>query len=581
MDAFTDRRVTDIVIMTSAQVGKTEVLNNIIGYLMDQDPCPIMMVQPTLKMAEAVSKDRLTPMMRDTPVLAGLVARQRDAGNTLLHKQFPGGHLTLAGANSPSSLASRPIRIVLADEVDRYPSSAGEEGDPLSLAEKRTLTFSNRKKVKVSTPTIKGASRIEKAYLGSDMRRFHVPCPHCAEMQTLVWVQVKWDDGKPETARYLCPHCGVLWSEVERLEAIKLGEWRGSAPFTGIAGFHLSELYSPWVVLADMAKGWLAAQGDPALLQPWINTSLGQTWEVDASDRADPTSLSARAEPYALGTVPEGVGLCVAAVDTQGDRLELYVWGFGEGEEAWVLDRHVFWGDPTHGVVWEQLLEQLARPLTANDGFAVPRVVAIDSGGHHTHAVYNFCRVNAMRRTPYGLQEFIAIKGQSQPDKTILGKPTSVDVNFKGNLTRNGVKLWPVGSSAGKSLLYGRFKIQTPGPGYVHFSAELPEEFYDQLTAEKLVTKYVKGFPKLEWQIDKGRRNEALDCAVYGYAAAIHLGLNKMRAADWARKRKEIQQNRSATAAVTLPPVPSAPIQALNRPRQVAPQRRGNWVTRW
>lgn len=584
MDAFTDRRVTDIVIISSAQVGKSEILLNVIGFMMDQDPCPILMLQPTLAMAEAVSKDRITPMMRDTPALRQLVEKQRDSGNTLLHKQFPGGHLTLAGANSPASLASRPIRIVLADEVDRYPPSAGDEGDPVSLAEKRTLTFSNRKKVKVSTPTVKGASRIEEAYKQSDMRRFHVPCGHCGEKQTLIWEQVKWPDNAPDKAQYLCPHCSVLWTEADRIEAIRKGEWIGSAPFTGIAGFHISELYSPWKVLPEIAAEFLAAQGNPERLRVWINTSLGETWEIDASDRADPLSLSARAESYSLGTVPDGVGMVVASVDTQGDRLEHYTWGFGAGEEAWVLDRNVFFGDPTHSVVWEQLREQLGRPLTTEKGaLVVPRVVAIDSGGHHTHGVYNFCRVNAMRRTIYGLQEIIAIKGQSHSDKTILGKPTDVDVDFKGNKIAKGVKLWPVGSSAAKSLLYGRFKLQAPGPGYVHFSGELPEDFYDQLTSEKLVTKYVKGFPRVEWQLDKGKRNEALDCAVYAYAAAIHLGMNRMRPADWIKYRERLQQNHAPKEPQQTAPVapgPASPHAKRTEPGP-SPRQKGNWVTRW
>jgi phage terminase large subunit GpA-like protein len=592
MDAFTDPAVSDIVLITSAQVGKSEILINCLGYIASFDPGPILFLQPTLDMAEAFSKDRIAPVIRDTKILSEKFAEtaSRDSGSTLLHKQFEGGQLTMSGANSPASLASRPIRILLADEIDRFPISAGTEGDPLSLAEKRTNNFWNRKRVKVSTPTIKGASRIETAYGESDMRRFYVPCPHCEEMQTLVWANVKFEKGSPETAAYCCPHCGSIWTEGEKSDAVSKGEWRGAAPFTGIAGFHINELYSPWRTLAQIADDFLKAQNNPERLKVWVNTSLGETWELAATDRADPTALQARAEPYALGSVPAGVGMVTAAVDTQGDRLELYVWGYGEGEEAWVLARHVFWGDPTHQIVWDQLLEQLDRPLTAPNGAPViARVVAIDSGGLHTQSVYNFCRTHRMRRTPYGLQEVIAIKGQSQSEKTILGKPTDQEVNWKGKKIAKGVKLWPIGVSAAKSLLYGRFRIVAPGPGYVHFSNELPEEFYDQLTAEKLMTKYVKGFPRVEWQLDKGKRNEALDCAVYAYAGALRIGINRMRVSDWVTYRERVQQTRSFTArpdeGATQPqesqpvsvPQPPAPVKR----KVMAPMPGRNWTTSW
>ena len=281
MDAVADETVREIWVMKSAQVGWTEILNNVIGYHIHQDPAPMLLVQPTLEMAEAWSKDRLAPMVRDTPALAERIAdpRSRDSGNTLLHKKFAGGHLTVAGANSPAGLASRPIRIVLFDEVDRYPASAGTEGDPISLGKKRAATFWNRKVLAGSTPTIKGSSRIESGFESGDQRFYHVPCVHCGELQRLVWSQVRWPDGQPELAVYACVACGAELTDADKPKMLRAGQWVASRESRGIASFHISELYSPWSTWADMAVAFVQAKKLPETLQTWINTSLGETFE--------------------------------------------------------------------------------------------------------------------------------------------------------------------------------------------------------------------------------------------------------------------------------------------------------------
>ena len=254
----------------------TEILNNAVGYFISQDPSPMLVVQPTLDMAQTWSKDRLAPMLRDTPVLGGLVKdpRSRDSGNTTLHKVFPGGHVTACGANSPSSLASRPVRNVFCDEVDRYPVSAGTEGDPVSLAKKRSATFWNRKILLVSTPTNKGASRIENAYEESDQRKYHVPCPHCHFEQPLVWSSVKWELDRPDTAQYCCSECGGLWDDAQRARAIKRGKWVTDLKTGKIAGFHLSALYSPWTPLEDGVRDFLEAKKQPATLKVKMSSVL-------------------------------------------------------------------------------------------------------------------------------------------------------------------------------------------------------------------------------------------------------------------------------------------------------------------
>jgi phage terminase large subunit GpA-like protein len=283
MDAVSDPLVETVVLMTSSQVGKTEILNNLVGYHIHQDPAPILVLHPTIEMGEAWSKDRLAAMLRDTPALRGKMseAKARDAANTLRHKALASGHhITIAGANSPASLASRPIRILACDEVDRYPASAGTEGDPVSLAIKRTATFWNRKIVLVSTPTVSGQSRIEAAYNDSDQRQFWVPCPACGERQLLRWDRVVWPDGKPMEARYACGHCDAHWSDAERWMAVRRGQWRAEAEFRGTAGFRLNELYSTWRKLSETARDFVAAQQRPEMLVINGSPFEPQVWQA-------------------------------------------------------------------------------------------------------------------------------------------------------------------------------------------------------------------------------------------------------------------------------------------------------------
>jgi len=512
MDAVSDRGISTVVLMTSSQVGKTECLNNVVGFYIAQDPAPILMVQPTLEMAEAWSKDRLAPMLRDTPALRGKVAeaRSRDSGNTLRHKEFPGGHITIAGANSASGLAARPIRILLADEIDRYPPSAGTEGDPVSLARRRTATFWNRKIVMASTPTVKGASRIEAEWELSDKRLYHVPCPHCGEHQVLAWRQVLWPEGKPELAAYHCEHCGTQWSEADRLGAIKHGEWRITAQGNGTtAGFWLSELYSPWSSPATMARSFLDAKGHPEKLKTWINTSLGETWEEDA-ERVDGHTLETRRETW--GEAPAAVLVVTAGVDLQDDRLEVSLLGWGLGEECWVLAHRILYGDPSGNELWRELDGLLLKRIATSDGRVLAVAAAcIDTGGHHTLAAYRFCRSRLRRKV-------FAIKGAAGAGRPIW--PLRASKNNKGR-----VNLFLIGVDTIKDAVFARLRVQQAGPGYVHFSARLDAPYFVQLTAERVQTVYRKGFAVRAYIKDPGARNEALDCFVYGYAAMFALNI--------------------------------------------------------
>ena len=509
MDACSDPSVKEVVVMCAAQLGKSEILLNTIGYHMAHDPAPILMMQPTVDMAQSFSKDRVTAgLLRSTPALRGKVkdSKAKDANNTTLHKVFPGGALSLVGANSPSSLASRPIRVVLCDEVDRYPPSAGEEGDPISLAKRRAATFWNRKIIEVSTPTNRGASRIELAYEESDKRKFMVPCHDCGERQELVWSQVQWTD--PKNPHYACEHCGSCWTDANRNRAIARGEWVATKPFNGMAGFHLSALYSPWVVLADAVEEFLASKKDPMRLKTFVNTFLGETWE-DQGEGVDDVEIAKRREDYE--DMPDQVVMLTAGVDVQDDRLEVEVVGWGAGEESWSIDYRVLHGDPSSPQLWQQLDEVLLRTFEHPIGKPmIIRATCVDSGGHHTRAVYNYAKTRAGHRV-------FAIKGVGGEGKPIVGRPS------KNNIGK--VPLYPVGVDTAKEMFYARLRMEEPGPGYCHFHQRLDDEHFRQLTAEKQVIRYHKGYPKRGW-IKTRTRNEALDVRIYAIAALAILNVN-------------------------------------------------------
>lgn len=519
MDAIAEQTIHTVVVMSSAQIGKTVILKAIIGYHVDQDPAPILMLQPTEMMAETFSKDRLAPMIRDTPALNGKIAdpRSRDSGNTVLHKRFSGGHLTLAGSNSPASLSSRPIRIVLCDEVDRYPVSAGSEGDPVNLAVKRTATFWNRRIVLTSTPTIKGISRIEMAFSQSDQRRYYVPCPHCSAFHTLKWENVKWSEHNPDSAYMACEDCGGVIEERHKPAMLSHGEWRAELPCNGIAGFHLNELYSPWRRWAEVAKDFLAAKASPETLKTWVNTSLGECWEEE-SEKSDPDSLFTRRENYDAACLPDGVLYLTAGVDVQDDRLEVEVVGWRQDgqdvpPESWGVEYRVLHGDPARMDVWNDLDTVLQAQWKTQSGRRL-RVMAtgIDSGGHHTAQVYAYC---AARKG----QHVYACKGTGGPRPLWTGK--------KSKSPKYKAELWMIGSDTGKDAWYSRIRIKEPGPGYCHFPLAYDRTYFAMLTSEQVRTKFVKGRPMREWFLPPNRRNEALDIRVLALAALL------ARPIDW------------------------------------------------
>lgn len=509
MDAFHETDIDTIIIQSSSQVGKTEMLNNIVGYLVKNDPAPMLVVAPTRELAHSWSKDRFSKMVRDTPELSSLISspRSKNSENTILHKGFPGGHITMTGANSPSGLAARPIRFVLCDEVDRYPASAGSEGDPVGLAVKRSQAFWNRLVLLVSTPTIKDVSRIEAAFLESDQRYFHVPCPDCQKEQILKFSNIVWVDGDPETAMYRCEFCGSRWSDPKKKSAVKKGVWRKTNPGKGsVAGFHLSELYSPWSTLPNIAFEFMRSKGNPDRMQVFVNTVLGETYE-DRSQKVDEQSLLNRKEKYV--SIPHGGVVLTCGVDVQDDRIEGEVVAWGKDDESWSIEYFVIYGNLATAAPWDDLYDKLSNKYKHAAGIELKiSCTCIDSGGHYTSHVYRFCAKHQSER-------IYAVKGSSTIGQPIISKGS------RNN--KYGCMLFLVGTDTAKQVIFSRLKIIEPGAGYMHFPEKYGEEYFRQLTAEKAVIKYVRGYPKRVW-VKTRQRNDALDCRVY--ATAGHAILN-------------------------------------------------------
>ena len=539
MDAITDPENEYVSVMKSARVGFTRIVDNAIGYYIHQDPSPMMMVQPRVEDAEDYSKTEIVPMLRDTPVLAALTPpeKSKSSGQTILKKQFNNGaRLSMVGANSPGGFRRVTIRVIFFDEVDAYPvGGAGSEGDQISLGVKRTETFWNRIIVQGSTPTIKGISRIEKSYDESDQRKYYVPCPHCGEYQVLEWggkdvpYGIKWhkdEDGNgiPQTAYYACRHHGCVIEHHELAGMVDKGEWRATAPFKGHAGFHIWAGYSlfPNAAWSKLVEEWLKVKDDPLRRQTFYNTTLGEPYEDFGEFALSENRLLERCEVWDA-EVPDGVAVLTAGIDTQDDRFEIEVVGWGANEESWSIAYDVIEGDLSTPEPWERLdayLQQIWRRADGR-GFTI-RAACMDSGGHHTQEVYKFCKERLGRR-------IWAIKGESAQG----GKRSPV-WPVKRITQRNRVSFRPIiiGVNAAKDSIRHRLNLTRPeegaAPGYMHFPAVRDLHYFSQLLAEKLVVKESGGQKYRVWEIRPGRANEALDCRVYAYAALcglLHHGL--------------------------------------------------------
>lgn len=557
--ACTELGVQTITVMTCTQILKTAFIENVLGYYVHLDPCPMLLLQPKDDAAAAFSKERLVPMVEATPVLRALISdhRTRRSDDTIGFKRFPGGLLAISSAGSPTNLAMRSIRVTLLDEIDKYEPT--KEGDPVSLAEERTATFPhNRLSIRACSPTLEETSRISRSYLSSDQRRAYVPCPHCdGDMVLDFFRHVHWQKNEDEgehfaaTAALYCEHCGTAWNEADRLRALQKTTWKQTKIFMCCgerqnpilekrwrydeknqvhkaickhceketipnrhAGFTCNKLYSPFITVVELVEKWLLAKDDYESKQTFYNTQLGLPFRLDVQKDVKPDVLAARRENYEH-EVPKGVLVLTAGIDSQAGsastlgRLEVEVVGWGKGEESWSLGHEVFNGDPAAPKVWQELDEYLQKRWKRADGnMMVVKAACIDTGGYNTQEAYNFARKRIGRN-------IWAIKGASDRAQWSPIWPA----REKTRKYRTGFRPVIIGVNAGKEAVRQRLLVESVGAGYCHFPTGRAEGWFHQLTAEKLVIERKAGTSIRKWVLPGGRANEALDCRVYAYAA--------------------------------------------------------------
>lgn len=568
MDAPCDNSVAELVLDWASQMTKSETVNNIAGFFMHADPGPILMAQPTVDLAESYSKERIAPMIRDTPVLRDIVKdpRTRDSGNTLLSKSYPGGNFVLIGANSPAGLAGRPRRVILLDEVDRFPVSAGSEGDPCALADKRAESFPNAVKVKTSTPTIKGASKIEKILEQSDCRKWHCLCPRCQHEQVWQWSQVKWNEGDPSSAWLECESCHAHLTDEERELSVRDGVWKPTRPFNGIRGYWLNGINTLFKCqkgfvnrLHQMAADFLKAKdGGPETMKVWINTFLAESYEESATV-LDVKDIAGRDDEYDTDPLPEGVLTITAAGDIQADRIEVEFAGWGRDEERWGLGKMTLNGDPkTDDGLWERLDALLLTEFTSAGGAKLKAERVLIDMGFANQRVLGFCGSRIGRGV-------FPCRGVNRVGLT----PPPLLPSQPSRNNRARIPHWNVGVTIAKQTLYDRLVMPIPGPRSMHFPKGngYDEDHFRQLTSEKLKKRYSYGQAYFIFEKPNAQtRNEAMDLWVYNYAALQTLYPLSWDAYEIALKRKEeLEQARA---------------KSDGQPQR-QPVRRGSWATRW
>lgn len=523
MDTVTDPDVEQVVYVTSSQVGKTTVLTAVQGYYAEAEPSPQLSIWPDNDVADTYVDETFDPTVRDSARLSKLFD-----GHT-----FPGGYIAFVGANTPKKLAARPIRVITGDEVDRWPLSSGKEGSPVDLAEKRTTTFRNKKKVYASTPLLTKTSTIISMFKECRQLYYLVVCPDCEHKQVLKWQNVRYEKDKEHEAHYSCDHCGSLWTEQQKRRLVRDAEKMGGgwselpeAPFKafkskhrpkpGHVGFYICELYSPWSSMATMALAWTHAEGNPVNEQTFYNTRLGLPWDGAISNSADVEKLKGRRESYSPKRCPKAAGLITAAVDVQDDRFEVLSQAWGISDESWVLEHIKIHLDPSIKGTWDHLAEVLQRGYVHEGTGRVlkPEVVCIDTGGHFTQSAYAFVRKHEkLGRRWHG------IKGVPGSGKPIM--------KLSEQKLKHGTQLWLVGVDDAKTTIYSRFGIERPGPGYVHFHEGIGDDLLKQATCEYAVVEYDgNGFPVRHWEKKETDRNEMLDLLVYNLAARSSLNID-------------------------------------------------------
>ncbi len=575
LDAISDPDVRQVTLMKSARVGYTLMLSATIAYHIAHEPTSILICQPTVEDAKNFSKESLSPMLRDVPALARTVFQDfddrgkgpKDSSSTLMHKAYPGGILSLIGANSGTGFRRVSRRVILFDEIDAYPPSAGNEGDPISLGMQRGAYFWNRKVVSGSTPLVAGASRIEQMFESGDQRHFFVPCPNCGHMDFLTFNRkadrghvMRWPDGDPDGAFFECRDGNCVIEERDKLDMLRGGEWRPDKPGGAHRSYHLWAAYSlsPNATWSAIANEFLEAKrAGPERLRVFVNTTLAETFR-ETGEAPDYEVLYQRREPYPIGTVPASILVVTCGVDVQRDRLVYECVGWAPDKENWSIDCGELFGDTAGEEVWGKLDALLSRTFAGTDGSDRQiAMLAIDSG-YNTQVVYGWCR-------QYPMSRVIACKGVSGA-RALVGAPSPVDVTVRGRRMQRGYKVWPIGVDIAKSELYGMLRLRrddsVPPPGYCHFP-EYGENYFRQLTAEHLVTTINRRThrARMEWQVIPNRENHYLDARILARVAAAVLGIDRLAAKRHAPPEAAAKMQTS-TPTTTIGPSTPAPSTA-------------------
>lgn len=565
MDCMSNDEVMEVAIKKSARVGYTKMMLAAIGYFAEHKRRNQAVWQPTDDDSDDFVKTEIDPMLRDVKAMQRVFPEymSRHRNNTLRQKTFLGSMLHLRGGKAAKNYRRLSVDVAHLDELDGFDTDIEKEGSPVTLSRKRIEGATFPKQILGSTPKLKHFSLIEAREQQAERRyRFKIPCPQCGVMHELRWggkdenYGFKWINNDPETVAHVCTDCGSAYVQADYLGAWKQGKWVDQhggyideiGKFFDVennviasprsVGFHIWTAYSPMTSWSQIVREFMSAQakakaGDKSELKTFVNTTLGETWEEEV-EHTDQHVLMTRAEPYPLRNIPIGCLILTAGVDVQGDRFEITVWGWGRGEEMWLIDYTILAANPADERDWLKLEAYLDTKFQHASGQMLRiEASAIDTGGHFTHQVYDFCRTRAAKR-------ILAIKGDTRQGSPVKGKASMQDINWRGRIIKNGVKLWMVGTDTAKDLLHGRLKVTQSGPGRVHFSSELPAEFYAQLTAEVRVLQKTSSGEQYRW-VKRQQRNEVLDCTVYAMFAAHALDLHRFTDKMWQKLNDAVQ----------------------------------------
>ena len=578
MDEFNDPQINECTIMAARQMCKTIVIENIMGYNIDIEPSPMIYIAPTDLKMKKLSKIRFAPFFEDNKYVRDKMQelKSRESGSEIMFKRFSGGYVVFGGANVAGSLTSFTARIVMFDEVDEYPVSAGQLGDPIDIGRACASTYLNRFYIYVSTPTNEGTSRIETQWNKSDKRLYYVPCPICGHMQILIFSPhsqfrdlttgfLKFDKANLSWVYYECANCRKAIEEKTKPKMLLKGDWRKQLPqVLHHAGFHINQLYSPWVTWMELAKIFLETKNIHDSIRVFINHRLGEIFRTRENYQFSFEKLLNRRERYGGSgdyanegpvLIPKGIIFLTVGVDTQDDRLEAVVKGWGLNEESWFIERRIIRGSPSKIETWQMLDAYLSTPFVHENGF-IGRfgklggilAVGIDTGGHHTKEAYEYCNKPERRKL-----RIFGIKGVDG-----FGKPF-IKQSFS---KKYQVALFLAGVDSVKQTIYERLNIaplmddkenppkELPTPGRMHLNFRCDKEYFDGLTAEKIQIVQIKGQGVQKWIKPSGAANEPLDCEVYALAAYALLNppVEKMKEALEHMMQRYFDQKKSQSS---------------------------------